>query len=91
MIDWDDKSEDEEEHQEEKANSVNEEEIHTEIKKSPKRAILKDKTGEILITKLEQYVEPTRAVRETRGDNSKYKKIFIKKNKNKNINLNKRG
>merc|ERR1711957_509143 len=44
-------------------------EIEKEITKSPKRAILKDKTGEILITKLELYVEPVRAIREARADN----------------------
>merc|ERR1712032_879708 len=52
--------------QEEREESDNE--ISTEIKKEPKKPILKDKTGEILITKLEAYVEPVRAVKETRGD-----------------------
>merc|ERR1712032_1304892 len=52
--------------QEERGNKENE--ISTEIKKEPKKPILKDKTGEILTTKLEAYVEPVRAVKETRGD-----------------------
>merc|ERR1712032_723450 len=52
--------------QEERGNKENE--INPEIKKEPKKPILKDKTGEILTTKLEAYVEPVRAVKETRGD-----------------------
>jgi hypothetical protein len=44
----------------------------------PKVPILKDKTGEILITKLEAYIEPVKAIKEARGDLSKIKLIKIK-------------
>lgn len=36
--------------------------------KEPKKHIVKDKHGEIIITKLEAYVEPVRAVKEVRTD-----------------------
>jgi hypothetical protein len=39
-----------------------------EVKQAPKKQLLKDKHGEIIITKLEEYVEPTKQVREARGD-----------------------
>jgi len=37
-------------------------------KKQPMKQILKDKFGEIIITKLDTYVEPHKAVKEARGD-----------------------
>jgi hypothetical protein len=39
-----------------------------EVVKEPKKQLQKDKTGEIIISKLEAYVEPTKTVKEARGD-----------------------
>ena len=47
------------------------EEKKTESKKEvkePKKPILKDKYGEIIINKLDDYVEPVKQVKEARGD-----------------------
>ncbi len=41
-----------------------------EIPKEPKKLILKDKYGEIIINKLETYVEPVKQIKEARGDTS---------------------
>jgi hypothetical protein len=38
----------------------------------PKKTYLKTKTGDIVIDKLEKYVEPVKQVREARGDVSKF-------------------
>ena len=51
--------------------SVEKNNINIEIKKEPKKPILKDKTGEILITKLDTYIEPVKAIKEARGGDSK--------------------
>jgi hypothetical protein len=41
----------------------------SDVPKEPKKVLLKDKFGEIIINKLETYVEPTKGVKEARGDN----------------------
>lgn len=38
--------------------------------KEPKKQLLKDKYGEIIINKLDTYVEPVKQVKEARGDTS---------------------
>jgi len=42
-----------------------------------KKPIIKDSHGEIIISKLDEYVEPTREVKETRGGLSIYINEFL--------------
>lgn len=48
--------------------SDEEEEEKTKVPSQPKKVVQKDKHGEIIISKLDAYVEPTKTVKETRGD-----------------------
>ena len=78
--DWDEISENEEEVENQKKKEQKVEKI-VEKRTTPiitpanpevqKKVYLKTKNGDIVIDKLDTYVEPTRQVRETRGDTSK--------------------
>lgn len=65
LEDWNDYSDNENQEGEKKQNKV----------QTEKKAILKDQYGNIIINKLDTYVEPTRQIREARGDVSKILKI----------------
>ena len=52
----------------EEGSDEEEEEQKTKVVAQPKRPLLKDKNGEIIINKLDTYIEPTKAVKEARGD-----------------------
>lgn len=68
LDDWEDKSEDEELN--EQSDDNKEEVPQQEIKKEPKKKLLKDEHGEIIINKLDTYIEPVKQVKEARGDTS---------------------
>lgn len=61
LEDWNDYSDNENQEGEKKHEKV----------KTEKKQILKDQYGNIIINKLDAYVEPTRQIKEARGDNSK--------------------
>lgn len=62
---WDDYSDSEQQGEQEKKGDKK------KVSKEPKKAIEKDKYGNIIISKLDAYIEPIKGVKETRGDNSK--------------------
>ena len=61
---WHDQASDEDESEEEEKDEKKEE----NQQKKPKQEIIKDKHGEILITKLDEYIEPEKQVKEAKGD-----------------------
>ena len=63
---WHEQASDEDESEEEEKEEK--EEKKESKPKKPKQEIIKDKYGEILITKLDDYVEPEKKVKEAKGD-----------------------
>jgi len=52
--------------------------VEEKVQKEPKKPLLKDQYGDIIINKIDTYVEPVKQVKETRGETSinYFKKIF---------------